>query len=308
VTRRSGRRRLLHLAGVRGRLRLMAERAKAGTGGRRKSAASKGAGRKLTKQQLAHRRKAQQQARAEAAEAERRAGLSAAELVAEDDAQREKAKGAARTIVNGEVYKRIMRQWTLGMSYEDLADLHGLTTHRIEQIVSDLRDSHLTRLGLDDPMFSVKFAQRLVVQRSAAVSQYARLAEEVPDDPNMLHLRLGFLKQRDAALSAFTELVQELGWLPRNLGTLNVQMDAMQMAEVLVEKLVEHGVGDAIVDDIVQAIELRVARTDAGRLALAPVGPHVIDVEEVRDDADVEDADRGDGGAERGAEAGSPAG
>jgi hypothetical protein len=139
------------------------------------------------------------------------------------------------------------------------------------------------------------------------VSQYARLAEEVPDDPNMLHLRLGFLKQRDAALTAFTELVQELGWLPRNLGTLNVQMDAMQMAEVLVEKLVEHGVGDAIVDDIVQAIELRVARTEAGRLALAPVGPHVIDVEEVGDGDDegvVAAGGRAGGGAEAGAAAG----
>jgi hypothetical protein len=267
-----------------------------------KAQVAKGARRKtLTEAERKRRRAASRKAREAAADAERRAGLRASELVAEDEAaEEEKARGAARTIVNGAVYKRMMREWTLGVSYEDLADRYGLSVNRVQTIISDLRESHLTRLGLDDPMFSVKFAQRLVVQRSAAVSQYARLAEEVPDDPNYLHVRLGFLKQRDAALSAFTELVQELGWLPRNLGTLNVQMDAMQMAEVLVEKLVEHGVGDAIVDDIVQAIELRVARTEAGRLALAPVGPHVIDVEEVGDGAS-EHAGDGVEGSERGA-------
>jgi hypothetical protein len=212
---------------------------------------------------------ARRKAKAEAAENARRAAVPPGELVAQDDADRE-LTGAARTLMTAALYRDVFRRWTEGWSATDLADKYDLSERRVEQIISQLRGTELTRLGVGDTLFSVKFAQRLVLQRSAAVGQYARLAEEAPE--NQPQLKLGYLRLRDEALTKFTDLVQELGWLPKHLGTINTQMDALQMAEVLLEQMDAQGISVEVQRVIVEAIELRVVRRGAG-LALAGVGP-----------------------------------
>lgn len=226
--------------------------------------------RKRRREQEAARRKGKHEREA----AERAAALPPAELVAEEEQGREvaTATGAAKTILNAALYRKVFRMWTQGWAIADLADEHGLSERRVGQIVDDLRGSALTRLGVGDTLFSVKFAQRLVLQRSAAVAQYARMAEKLGDDLNVAHIKLGYLKQRDEALSKFTELVQELGWLPKHLGTINTQMDALQMAEVLLEVMDQQGISIEVQQIVVESIELRVVRRGPG-LALAGVGP-----------------------------------
>jgi hypothetical protein len=265
----------------------MAEQAKSGKGAATGFGAPAKAKRKHTQAQLKARREraaAQRKAKAEEAENARRAALSPAELIAEDEAA-EELRGAAKTIVTAELYKAVMRDWTRGMSEGKLSEKHGLSPRRVRQIVDELRGTELTRLGVGDPLFSVKFAQRLVLQRSAAVSQYAELAEDAPE--SQPQVKLGYLRLRDQALDAFTALVQELGWLPRHLGTLNTMMDAMQMAEAMLEVMDREGVAIDVQRAIVEAIELRVVRRGPG-LALAGVGPVMdgtaIDVDEVHDD------------------------
>lgn len=291
----------------------MAEREKSGKDAAGGARGTKRDGRRPTQKQLKERREraqAKRLAKRQAAENERRAALSPAELIAEDEAK-EELTGAAATVVHAELYKKVMQEWTEGFSEAQLAARNGISERRVRQIVDELRGTHLTRLGVGDPLFSVKFAQRLVLQRSAAVSQYAVLADEVKD-PKLAHIKLGYLKQRDAALDAFTALVQELGWLPRHLGTLNTMMDAMQMAEAMLEVMDREGVSISVQRSIVEAIELKVVRRGPG-LALAGVGPvmegSAVDVgnhdeNEVRDGAEADAgaggaADDGGGGGER---------
>lgn len=233
--------------------------------------------RRLTPAQQRKRRRDQEakrreQARLDAAN-EAAAAVAPAELVKQGDEAREQLTGAARTVVNAQLYAKVFRQWTEGWAIADLADRHGLSERRVGQIVEDLRGSELARLGVGDTLFSVKFAQRLVLQRSAAVSQYARLADEAPE--NQPAVKLGYLRMRDEALTKFTDLVQELGWLPKHLGTINTQMDALQMAEVLLEVMDQQGITLEVQQVIVESIELRVVRRGSS-LALAGVGPDLM--------------------------------
>lgn len=235
--------------------------------------------RKMTAKQRRESAAAARKRRSEAAAAKREQAALQADPAAAIVAW--EAKGAAKTVENAEMYKSLMRDWARGYDLAGLAEKYLITTARVSQIVESLKGTHLTRLGVGDPMFGVKFAQDLIARHAAAVSEYTKLADDAPE--SQIGVKLGALKRRDEALDRFTNLVQELGWLPRHLGTLNVQMDALAMAEVLVEKLTEHGIADAIVDDIVGAIELRVSR-QGGQLALAPAGVvDVVDAEEVRD-------------------------
>jgi hypothetical protein len=269
---------------------------------RGKAAAATGGRRKLSAAEKRRRAAERRRLRAEMAETERRAALSASELIAEDEAGQ--AKGAARTLVNAELYRTVYREWAEGMSYEDLSERHGLSRRRISEVVEDLKGARLVSLGVGDPLFSVKMAQQLVLQRSAAVSQYTRLAAEVTE-ASMAHVKLGSLKQRDAALSAFVELIQELGWLPRHLGSINVQMDALQMAEVLLEVFDAHSVPMDVQQAVVEAIELRVIKR-GDRLALAGVGPEMLGDEVIETnasevhDGSVDESGGAGGVAERG--------
>jgi hypothetical protein len=112
-------------------------------------------------------------------------------------------------------------------------------------------------------------------------------------------------------LTAFTGLVQELGWLPKHLGTLNTMMDALQMAEVLLDVMEERGVDPAVQEAVVTAIELRVVRRE-GRLRVAGVGPDLMvaaeDVESVdASEGEVHDDGPAGGGGEGASEAGTVA-
>lgn len=263
---------------------------------KRGKGAGTGRGRRTLTETEKRRRAADRRARrAEQAEMARREELGAAELIAEDDAA--KQKGAARTVVNAELYRTIYREWAEGMSYEDLSDRHGLSRRRIAEVVEDLKGSGLRTLGVGDPLFSVKMAEQLVLQRSAAVSQYTRLAAEVTE-ASMASVKLGYLKQRDVALSAFVDLISDLGWLPRHLGSISGMMDALQMAEVLLDVMEERGVDQVTQEAVVTAIELRVVKRQ-GRLAVAGVGPDLMgtatDVVSEQDEGEVHD-EAGPGG------------
>ena len=231
----------------------------------------------------AEKRKRAAERRKAATEAKRVAALSPAELVAEEETQREKS-GPEQTIERAQTYKAIMRDYARGYSYPALSERHSVSERRAREVVEALRGSELSRLGLDDPLFGVKFAQDLVMRRAASISEYTELADACTTK-GQEHIRLGFLKQRDAAVSAFTELVQELGWLPRHLGTLNVQMDALQMAEALLDVMDAHDVPEHVQRAAVEAIELRVVKR-GDRLALASGGVLEGTYEEVDDDGD----------------------
>lgn len=184
-------------------------------------------------------------------------------LEREMDLARDGLTGAAKTVENADLYRQIYMDWARGMTYADLAERHGLGMRRCQQIVGELRASRLDVFGVSDPLFGFQQAQNLVLHWTTAISDYAKLAVEAKQDS----VRLGAMRDRDRALQQFTQTLQELGWLPRNLGTLRFQADAIQMVETLLDVLEENKVPEQVIRLAVEAMELRVQK-DRGKLRL----------------------------------------
>jgi hypothetical protein len=215
--------------------------------------------------------------------ARRKAELAAARAPSEvvDEAE---AKGAARTVENAKLYQEVMRDWTRGYTFDGLAAKHKLSAERCRQIVDDLKGSRLMRLGVTDPLFGARVVNDLLLRHSAAVGEYAQLADATPR--NQPGVKLAALKQRDQALREFTDLMQELGYLPRHLGQLTALSDLIGMAEAAIDVLEQHKVPEAVIRALIEAMELRVRRQRGGGLALDMSGPHETvngTAEEVRD-------------------------
>lgn len=181
-----------------------------------------------------------------------------------------KTPAAAATIRKAQSYRRVYEDWLDGMDWIGLAHKHRFSERRCQQIVEELRATSIELLPLADPMGPMKFAQDLILRHSRAISQYAVLAKTAERQQNY-SVMLGALKQRDAQLERFTALMQELNWLPKHLGTLSFQMDAVQMAEVMLDVMDAKGVPHEVQAAIVEAIELRVTNKD-GRMQLAAGG------------------------------------
>jgi hypothetical protein len=174
--------------------------------------------------------------------------------------------GAAKTIEHADLYRAIYVDWAEGYDYGALAEKHGLGIRRCQQIVSELRRSRLSVLRIDDPLFGLETAQDLILRWSHAISGYAKLARDTTND----NVKLGAMRDRDRAMQQFAELLQELGLLPKQLGTLRVVEDWMGLIDTLLEKMDELGIPVDVQRELVAAVEVRVEeREKGGRLQLA---------------------------------------
>lgn len=187
------------------------------------------------------------------------------------------AKGAAKTLENAELYKAVFVDWSRGLSYDQLVEEHGLSIRRCQQIVQELRDARINVLGLSDPMFGLRQAHSIVLHWITAISDYAKLAKSASQDS----VKLGAMRDRDRALEQFTGVLQELGVLPKHLGTLRVQEDFIGVMETLLDKMDELEIPHDVQRQLVEAVELRVVKRREGKLALATGGGDVIDADSV---------------------------
>lgn len=193
--------------------------------------------------------------------------------------------GPAKTVENGALYLAIYKDWARGLTFDALSAKHTLSPRRCQEVVESLKGRRIQRLGLANPLYGSQLARELILRYTASVSEYAELATGVTE-PSMAHVKLGYLKRRDEAMDKFKDLMQELGYLPRNLGTLHVQEDFIGLMETLLDGMDELGVPVDVQRQLVERVELRVVQQRDGRLGLAagdPVGgqEEVVDAEVV---------------------------
>lgn len=196
----------------------------------------------------------------------------------------EALSGAAKTVETAELYMDLFSSWLRGMTPDALSAKHGLSIRRINEVIASLRQHRLTTTALNNPLYGSQLARDLVLRHQARVSEYAELADKVTDE-KLMHVKLGFLKRRDESLDEFRDLMQELGYLPKHLGTLRVQEDFMGMVDELLEGMQELGVDEQVQRALVERVELRVQRQRDGRLRLAegsPIDAEVVSEEEVQ--------------------------
>jgi hypothetical protein len=177
------------------------------------------------------------------------------------------AVGAGRTVKQAATYAKVWADWAQGMDWATIAARNKLGERRCEQIVDEMRASRIAGLRIKDPLGALRIAEDLLLQRQAAVSQYAVEAANTPDAERAV--RLGFLKRRDEALGSLIQLLQELDVLPKHLGTLRVQEDFLTLVDALLDKMDELGLALDVQRALVEAVELRVASGADGRLRIA---------------------------------------
>jgi hypothetical protein len=247
----------------------------------RKGPAGKRGGRRKANPDAERRRLEAIERRRAAAEAKRKAREDEADSEALEMARSGELTGAAVVIERAELYMQVFADWGAGMDFPTLAKRHNMSQRNVQRVVSELRGQRLNVMRLGDPLVGLRIAQDLVMRWSAAISQYANLAAETDHDG----VRLGALRRRDEALESFTQLMQELGYLPKHLGTLRVQEDFLGLMDTLLDKMDQLGVDMEVQRALVEAVELRATpQRGSSRLALG-VGADVIDGDGVSDAA-----------------------
>jgi hypothetical protein len=159
---------------------------------------------------------------------------------------------AVTTIENAEKYKSIYIDWAEGYDYAALSEKHGLGMRRIRQIVADLRQANLRILNVDDPLFGLDAAQDLILRWSHSISGYAQLARGTKNE----NIKLGAMRDRDRAMTQFGTLLQELGLMPKHLGSLRVVEDWVTMIDALLEEMDTVGIDLDVQRKLVEAVEL----------------------------------------------------
>lgn len=203
-------------------------------------------------------------------EARKEEARLAGELELARDGLAEATTPAARTVENATLYLSIYADWGRGYSYDALSAEHGLGVRRCKQIVHELRGVRLSALAVHDPLFGLRTAEDLVLHWSTAISEYAKLSKSKNEG-----IALGAMRDRDRAMTQFTSLMQELGLLPKHLGTLRFQRDAIELADTLITVMEERGVSQDVIAAVVESIDMQV-RGDRGRLELDLREPAVL--------------------------------
>lgn len=181
-------------------------------------------------------------------------------LAGELDLARDGVTAAQKTIESAEVYLAIFKDWTRGFDYAALSATHGLGIRRCKQIVTELRGSRLKVMQVNDPMFGLRTAQDMVLHWTTAISDYAELAGNTSNE----HIKLGAMRDRDRAMGQFLSLMQELGLLPKHLGTLKVQADLVAFADAMLDALEAADVDEQVISSVIELMDLRVRSTTQG--------------------------------------------
>lgn len=148
-----------------------------------------------------------------------------------------------------------------GVAVAQIARTYHITPRRVRQIMKEWRATN-PRLRFADPLDIV----------DEMLEQYAGAAEELAlisatTSPQNAAVRVGSIKARMDVLRQQTELLQEVGVLPKNLGKLQVEMDVRFVAETIVKVMEEEGVDPRIQRRLIEAIERGKQRAQAAAAA-----------------------------------------
>lgn len=145
--------------------------------------------------------------------------------------------------------------------------MYGLSPRQARRIyktyVERLEDLH----GIDVK----EHVEDMLANYDAAISDLALLSRDAPNDS----VRVGATRMRLEAVRGKIELLQGLGLMPKDLGTITLKDDYIRVIRTILAVLDAFEVEEQVQVAIVDAVE--------GRTPQLPAGKEIIDVEEVAD-------------------------
>ena len=134
-----------------------------------------------------------------------------------------------------------------GVSYATLARTYGISKQRVQQIHHEHR--------MENPTIrqqtAVRIVDDLLEAYAADIEELALVSATTGSDA----VRVSSINSRMAARTKVTDLLQEIGALPRDLGQIRMEMDAQVTAKRVVNLLKQHNVPGEVRDALLVAMK-----------------------------------------------------
>lgn len=138
-----------------------------------------------------------------------------------------------------------------GITYATIAKQYGLSRRQTIRIVQDERSArHVEMVSDADPM---TFIQETLGQFEAAIEELAVLSSAT-DHPGV---KVAAIRTRVETVKARLEMLQQVGIVPLNLGTIQLQSDAREIGRRIVDVLMAYDVDESVQDAILDVVEGR---------------------------------------------------
>jgi hypothetical protein len=146
-------------------------------------------------------------------------------------------------------------EWLDGFTIAQLAERHEMSENTVKRIVDPYRQATV-RL-VPTPAESLIIAHEIVERWERVIGDYQIMIvnEREKEKPNA-NTMLGAMRGKTEAMKQWVALMQEMSWLPRNLGVLRLHTDTMAMVQAFVDVMDRHNLPIEVQREMVEAAEL----------------------------------------------------
>jgi hypothetical protein len=139
-----------------------------------------------------------------------------------------------------------------GVRYATLARQYRLSERQIGNIVREKRAERVEELA---SLATMDHVNETLAQYESAIEELALTAAAIPAD-SWSH-RVGAVKAKVEVVKARWELLQAIGYVPQNLSTVRVELEAAEVGRAIVGVLEAYGVDEVVQDAILDVVEGR---------------------------------------------------
>lgn len=137
-----------------------------------------------------------------------------------------------------------------GMSWGAIERKHGITTRQCQNVWTKFADERKPALEGQDPL-------DVIVELIEGYRAQEEHLAELSDETDVVNEKIAAIREQRAHKEARTELLQAIGYLPKNLGTLAIEVDVRFLAQTVVEILDRHDVPVDARKELVEALRHR---------------------------------------------------
>lgn len=131
----------------------------------------------------------------------------------------------------------IFRAWLSGITTQTLAHTYDLDPSAISRIVAKARDEGSRAMNLK-PMVAI---EEHLLKIDWAIGELAQIGGS---SKNNAGVRVSAISRKITAYKERLEMLQTVGLLPHDLGTMSVHINGLRAAEQIIEILERHDVGE----------------------------------------------------------------